>query len=59
LDSESERKDTGERRISPATSFGCARAITSHAEGYTPDWPGMEDYKGEIVHPQTWPKDID
>ena len=30
-----------------------------HAEGYTPQWEGMEDYKGQIVHPQTWPEDLD
>ncbi|PIB92658.1 NAD(P)/FAD-dependent oxidoreductase [Caulobacter sp. FWC2] len=30
-----------------------------HAVGYTPDWPGMSDYKGRIVHPQTWPDDLD
>lgn len=30
-----------------------------HSVGYTPDWPGMSDYKGRIVHPQTWPDDLD
>ncbi len=30
-----------------------------HAEGYTPEWEGMADFKGRIVHPQTWPKDLD
>jgi cation diffusion facilitator CzcD-associated flavoprotein CzcO len=30
-----------------------------HAEGYTPDWPGMSNFKGRIVHPQTWPDDLD
>jgi cation diffusion facilitator CzcD-associated flavoprotein CzcO len=30
-----------------------------HEEGYTPDWPGMDSYAGQIVHPQTWPDDID
>lgn len=30
-----------------------------HSVGYTPEWPGMADFKGRIVHPQTWPKDID
>ena len=30
-----------------------------HAEGYTPDFPGMDSFKGQIVHPQTWPEDID
>ena len=30
-----------------------------HAEGYTPEWPGMKDFHGPIVHPQTWPTDLD
>jgi cation diffusion facilitator CzcD-associated flavoprotein CzcO len=28
-------------------------------QGYTPDWPGMDRYKGRIVHPQTWPDDLE
>ena len=30
-----------------------------HDQGYTPQWEGMADFKGRIVHPQTWPDDID
>ena len=30
-----------------------------HGQGYTPDWPGMADFKGRIVHPQSWPEDLD
>ncbi|WP_082601914.1 NAD(P)/FAD-dependent oxidoreductase [Phenylobacterium sp. Root700] len=30
-----------------------------HGEGYTPSWPGMEQFEGSIVHPQTWPKELD
>jgi cation diffusion facilitator CzcD-associated flavoprotein CzcO len=30
-----------------------------HASGYTPEWPGMEQFAGQIVHPQTWPEDLD
>ncbi|MCF8505282.1 MAG: NAD(P)/FAD-dependent oxidoreductase [Caulobacter sp.] len=30
-----------------------------HSEGYTPEWEGMETFKGKIVHPQTWPDDLD
>ena len=30
-----------------------------HSEGYTPEWPGMENYQGKMVHPQTWPEDLD
>ncbi|MBL8353002.1 MAG: NAD(P)/FAD-dependent oxidoreductase [Burkholderiaceae bacterium] len=30
-----------------------------HSEGFTPDWPGMARFGGRIVHPQTWPDDLD
>ncbi|MFA5122611.1 flavin-containing monooxygenase [Zavarzinia sp.] len=30
-----------------------------HDKGYTPTWPGMDRYKGTIVHPQTWPENLD
>lgn len=29
-----------------------------HAKGYTPDWPGMSRFKGDVVHPQKWPMDL-
>jgi cation diffusion facilitator CzcD-associated flavoprotein CzcO len=30
-----------------------------HDEGYTPAWPGFESFAGRVVHPQTWPADLD
>lgn len=30
-----------------------------HSQGYTPEWPGMDRFTGRIVHPQTWPEDLD
>lgn len=30
-----------------------------YAEGYRPDWPGIERFEGRIVHPQHWPEDLD
>jgi cation diffusion facilitator CzcD-associated flavoprotein CzcO len=30
-----------------------------HREGYTPDWQGMDDFKGVIAHPENWPEDLD
>ncbi|MCO5312803.1 MAG: NAD(P)/FAD-dependent oxidoreductase [Microthrixaceae bacterium] len=30
-----------------------------HGEPYTPDWPGLDDYAGALVHPQHWPRDLD
>jgi len=26
--------------------------------GYTPEWPGVEQFAGQIVHPQHWPIDL-
>ncbi|MEP3329911.1 NAD(P)/FAD-dependent oxidoreductase [Sedimentitalea sp.] len=30
-----------------------------HSEGYQPEWPGMADFDGPIIHPQNWPDDLD
>lgn len=30
-----------------------------HEAGYTPEWPGMEQFAGRLVHPQQWPDDLD
>jgi len=30
-----------------------------YANGYTPEWSGVERFRGTIVHPQKWPKDLD
>ncbi len=30
-----------------------------YAGGYTPDFEGTERFKGEVVHPQHWPEDLD
>lgn len=33
--------------------------LYDHDKGYTPEWPGMQEFKGSIVHPQQWPQDLD
>jgi monooxygenase len=30
-----------------------------HKEGYTPDFPGRDRFKGQIIHPQHWPESLD
>ena len=27
--------------------------------GYTPEWPGVDRFRGTVVHPQKWPEDLD
>jgi cation diffusion facilitator CzcD-associated flavoprotein CzcO len=31
----------------------------NYDEGYTPDFPGLENFTGTVVHPQFWPEDLD
>jgi len=31
----------------------------NYARGYTPDFPGIEQFKGRVVHPQFWTQDVD
>ncbi|SFF26138.1 Predicted flavoprotein CzcO associated with the cation diffusion facilitator CzcD [Fontimonas thermophila] len=31
----------------------------NYERGYTPDFAGVQDFKGRIVHPQHWPEDLD
>ena len=56
---EATRTDTGERLTFTCNFLWMCQGYYRHSEGYTPEWPGMKDYKGQIVHPQTWPEDID
>jgi len=30
-----------------------------YKSGYTPEWPGLEKFRGTIIHPQKWPNDLD
>jgi len=38
--------------------FMCA-GYYRYEEGYTPEFLGRENFKGEIVHPQKWPEQLD
>ena len=31
----------------------------NYDEPYRPDFPGLEDFAGEVVHPQHWPESLD
>jgi cation diffusion facilitator CzcD-associated flavoprotein CzcO len=53
------RGDTGEAVRFTTPFLWMCQGYYRHARGYTPEWPGMERYQGTIVHPQTWPDDLD
>ncbi len=56
---EATRADTGETARFTAGFLWMCQGYYRHSKGYTPQWPGMADFKGRIVHPQTWPEDLD
>ena len=56
---EAARTDTGETVRFTANFLWMCQGYYRHQEGYTPHWEGMESFKGRIVHPQTWPEDLD
>jgi cation diffusion facilitator CzcD-associated flavoprotein CzcO len=56
---EATRTDTGERLRFSANFLWMCQGYYRHADGFTPDWPGMDRFAGRIVHPQTWPDDLD
>lgn len=53
------REDTGETVRFTTPFLWMCQGYYRHSKGYTPEWPGMERYEGRIVHPQTWPDDLD
>jgi monooxygenase len=38
--------------------FGCT-GYYDYANGYAPEFPGADAFKGTIVHPQQWPEQLD
>jgi cation diffusion facilitator CzcD-associated flavoprotein CzcO len=56
---EATRTDTGEAVRFTANFLWMCQGYYRHSVGYTPEWPGMNAFKGQIVHPQTWPEDLD
>ncbi len=55
---EAERKDGSVARFTANFLWMC-QGYYRHEEGYTPQWPGMDRFRGVIAHPQTWPEDLD
>jgi monooxygenase len=54
-----ERADTAETvTLTCDFLFGCT-GYYRYDEGYTPQFAGLEHFKGSIVHPQHWPEGLD
>ena len=50
--------ETGNGTYTCRFLYACA-GYYDYDRGYQPDWPGLADYTGTLVHPQFWPADLD
>src|ERR1051325_5034714 len=53
------RTDTGQPLRFTTNFFWMCQGYYKHSEGYTPEWPDFDKFKGTAVHPQKWPEDLD
>jgi monooxygenase len=51
--------DTGEELRYTADFVWMCQGYYRQDKGYTPQWPGMENFSGQIVHSLTWPEELD
>src|SRR3954452_4953849 len=50
---------TGEVTQITCSYLFCCAGYFSYDNPYRPDFPGEENFKGPIIHPQLWPEDLD
>ncbi|MEZ5740333.1 MAG: NAD(P)/FAD-dependent oxidoreductase [Burkholderiaceae bacterium] len=55
---EARKRATGELCRFTAGFLWMCQGYYRHSVGYTPEWPGMKRFAGQIVHPQNWPDDL-
>jgi cation diffusion facilitator CzcD-associated flavoprotein CzcO len=53
------RSDTGEQLKFSATFLWMCQGYYRHSVGHTPNWVGVDQFEGPIIHPQSWPDDLE
>jgi len=53
------RADTGQQLRFTAGFLWMCPGYYNHAKPYRPQWEGTDRFQGPIVHPQSWPDDLD
>lgn len=50
---------TGETSTITANFLISCTGYYSHDEGYAPEFAGIDEFGGQVIHPQFWPEDLD
>jgi monooxygenase len=56
---EVERAESGETVRLTCGYFWACTGYYRYDQGYTPEFPGRKSFKGQVVHPQHWPENLD
>jgi cation diffusion facilitator CzcD-associated flavoprotein CzcO len=56
---EATRNSDGARAVFTANFLWMCQGYYDHETPYMPDWPGMDRYKGKLIHAQLWDPKID
>jgi monooxygenase len=56
---DAERTDTGETVTLTCGFLFVNSGYYRYDEGYTPEFPGLDGFAGEVIHPQHWPENLD
>jgi len=56
---EAYEKRSGEKKVFRSNFLWMCQGYYNHEKGHTPKWDNMDAFNGAIVHPQTWPEDLD
>ncbi len=51
-------KLSGEEQIFESNLLFSCTGYYAYDEGYSPDFKGMDEYLGQVVHPQHWPENL-
>ena len=49
----------GSRRTYTCSFLYMCSGYYSYKGGFTPTFPGLEKFEGQVIHPQKWPEDLD
>ncbi len=56
---EAERSDNGETVTITCDFLFVNSGYYRYDQGYSPEFPGIDRFRGEVIHPQHWPEDAD
>lgn len=54
-----EDTESGETESITASYVHACAGYYNYDEGFLPEFPGRDSFKGEVIHPQHWPEDLD